>query len=156
VTTPLPRLLAAVAMSAVLLLSGCAAGDGGANGPSGSVFTLSVGDCLGDAELGSELDSVAVIPCDDPHTSEIYAAVTLADTAFPGLEAITTEADLRCLDGFETFTGGAWADSAYDFTYLHPTEGSWAEGDREILCQIYDPRGPSTGSLEGVAVEPAP
>ena len=155
-TSPLRRLLAVIATGAFLTLSGCAAGADGGAGPSSDVFTLSVGDCLGEAELGSELESVTVLPCDEPHKSEIYASVTLADTEFPGLEAITAEADVRCLEGFETFTGGPWADSAYDFTYLHPTEGSWARGDREILCQIYDPAGPTTGSLEGAAASPSP
>ncbi|WP_168915409.1 septum formation family protein [Microcella flavibacter] len=143
-----PRALGIVAIAAALALAGCADG-GEQEEPRGNVFSLEVGDCLGDAELGAELDSVVLLPCDEPHTSEIYASIIVGDTEFPGLEAITAEADERCLAEFEGFTGGAWADSAYDFTYLHPTAGSWANGDREILCQIYDPAGPTTGSLQG-------
>ena len=31
---------------------------------------------------------------------------------------------------------------------VYPTEGSWAEGDREILCLVYDPSGDQiSGSL---------
>ncbi len=150
-TAPRPRLLGGAVLAVALMLAGCAGADGDAAEPRGDVFSLEVGDCLGEAELGAEIDSVEVLPCDEPHASEIYASIILGDPEFPGIAAITAEADERCLAEFEAFTGGPWADSAYDFTYLHPTEGSWANGDREILCQIYDPAGPTTGSLQGAA-----
>jgi len=164
--TPRRTRLALVALtaSAALTLSGCAFLDQLTGGPerdtdgqvvSGDettdVFTLRVGDCLNDADAGEEVETVPTVPCDEPHDSEVYASVIMPDDAFPGQEAIFELADAECLAEFEAFVGGDWDTSPYDFSYYYPTEGSWADGDREILCVIYDPEGPVEGSLEGSA-----
>ncbi len=163
------RALAALTVAAAAIaLSGCALVDQftGGGGPerdsdgqivgsedSTDVFTLQVGDCLNDAEATEQVDTVPTTPCDEPHDSEVYASVIHPDDEYPGQEAILAFADEECLAEFEVFVGGAWDTSPYDFSYYFPTEGSWGEGDREILCVIYDPEGPVTGSLEGSAVE---
>ena len=36
-----------------------------------------------------------------------------------------------------------------DFTYYHPFEESWLDGDRVVTCMIYDPGEQVTGSLRG-------
>ena len=121
-------------------------------GQSGSAFDLEVGDCL-DEPAGDDITDVLLIDCASPHDWEIYSDIDLPDTldgAFPGSDKVYTVADEACYDAYEPFTGIAYEESDYDFTYLVPTAESWAEGDRAVSCAIIDPAGPVTGSLEGV------
>jgi hypothetical protein len=165
--TPRRRIAAiATVIAAGLMVSGCSLLDSftGGNGAvrdddgqvvegndSTDVFTLQVGDCLNDGEVGDTVTAVPTVPCADPHDSEIYASYILGDTAFPGLDTIIAEADAGCLAGYTAFVGIDYLESRFDFSYYHPTESSWGNGDREILCLVYDPTGDQlTGTLEGV------
>jgi hypothetical protein len=115
------------------------------------VFTLQVGDCLNDGEIGETVTAVPTVPCDEPHDSEIYASFILGDTDFPGIDTILEEADAACLADYAEFVGVDYLESRFDFSYYHPTESSWQGGDREILCLIYDPAGELiTDTLEGI------
>lgn len=114
------------------------------------VFALQVGDCLNDATAGDTVETIPTVPCDEPHDSEIYASIIISGDAYPGDDAVIAEADAACLDAFAGFAGVAYADSLYYYSYYFPTEGSWAGGDREILCTIYDQAGKVTGSLENI------
>ena len=67
-----------------------------------------------------------------------------------GMLATFAPSVLTMTEEFEQFVGEAYLDSRFDFSYYYPTEASWSRGDREVLCVIYDPAGPVTGSLEGV------
>jgi hypothetical protein len=115
------------------------------------VFTLKVGDCLSDqAGATGEVSDVPVVPCDQPHDSEIYFSYLIPDAeAFPG--TFQEHVDAQCLPQFQTFVGVAYEASALDMTWLEPTAASWQEGDRELLCIVADPAGGVTGSLAGVA-----
>lgn len=113
-------------------------------------FALQVGDCLDDAAAAGEVTTVPTVPCTEPHDSEIYAAFELGQSTYPGEEAVRAKADVLCLPAFEEFVGEPYLDSRYDFAYYYPTEASWSSGDREVLCVIYDPTGPVTGTLRGV------
>lgn len=113
-------------------------------------FALQVGDCLDDATAEGEVQSVPTVPCEQPHDSEIYSSHLLGESSYPGTDAVIQQADALCLDAFVRFVGEPYLDSRFDFSYYYPTEQSWAGGDREVLCVIYDPEGPVTGSLAGV------
>lgn len=156
--------LVALTLAAAFSLSGCAFLDQLTGGPQRNadgavvegddttdVFTIQVGDCLNDAEAAEEVETVPTVPCEQSHDSEVYASVIIPEDEYPGQQAIFELADAECLSEFEAFVGGDWDTSPYDFSYYFPTEGSWAEGDREILCVIFDPEGPVEGSLEGSA-----
>jgi hypothetical protein len=156
---------ALLAGTVILALSGCSLpGVTGAEEPvrdpsgmvtatseAADVFSIRVGDCLDDGRSATEVDTVPTVPCTGPHDSEVYASVELSDGDYPGQDAIFARADEQCLVEFEVFLGESWTVSPYDFSYYHPTEKSWNDGDREILCVIYDPAGPVTGSLAGAA-----
>ena len=116
-------------------------------------FAVQVGDCLDDAALIGEVRTVATVACSDPHDSEIYASHELQQSPFPGLDAIVVQAEALCRSSFDTFVGEPYLQSPYAFTFYHPTQPSWVSGDREVLCVIYDPSGPVTGSLKGVIGE---
>ncbi|WES65746.1 septum formation family protein [Microbacter sp. GSS18] len=115
------------------------------------VFSLQVGDCLAFMESDGELSSVPVVPCSDPHADEVYYAHDFADGEYPGDDAVFEEAAGVCVDEFEAFVGVAYDDSALDVYPIYPTADSWAQGDREALCLVYDPAGDVTGTLAGAA-----
>lgn len=165
-SAPWARTLAIVAVaSAGLALSGCTLIDQFTGGgtptrddtgevvegnDSTDVFTLQVGDCLNDSTASETVETIPTVPCAEAHDSEIYAAVMMQGDTFPGNDAVTAEADAACLDAFAGFAGVEYADSLYYYSYYFPTEGSWAGGDREILCTIYDEAGQVTGSLQNI------
>lgn len=115
------------------------------------VFSIRPGDCLSDEVGTGTTSSLGVISCDQPHSGEIYASVITASTgAYPGDTVIQDEADNRCEEEFTPFVGVPWASSALDISYFTPTQESWDNyADREILCIVEDPSGPTVGSLRG-------
>lgn len=124
----------------------------GPDDPAGGPFAYDIGDCFLEPEPGS--NDVDVVDCDEPHDYEVYDEFEVPDTAdgaYPGDDRMDYAADEGCLDRYEDFTGIAWEDSVYDFTYAAPTETTWTEDDdRLVLCAAFDPEGPLRGSLEGI------
>lgn len=124
--------------------------EGGTDGGT-DVFTLAVGDCL--AALPADVMSeVPTVPCSEPHAHEVYAAHDLPGTAYVGTTAVTAIADAQCLGSFAAFAGIDYFTSVLTYSYLYPTEESWAAGDRTVVCLVSDPTAPATtGSLAGTA-----
>lgn len=124
-----------------------------AAGPSEiSVLDLSVGTCFDDPRTTEEIESVATVPCNAPHDNEVFALLEHPagpDASYPGRKPLTEFAEQECQgELFTDFVGIGWRESQYATSQLTPTEGSWAEGDREIICLLYD-NAPLTGSVRG-------
>lgn len=146
---------AAAAVVLALMVAGCS------NGPERdpetgelveatdvNVFDLQVGDCLDGFTDNSQISTVQAVPCSEEHTDEIMAEFDLSDEEqYPGAEAIGESAEEACYEEFARFVGRPWDDSQLDFGYLAPTEESWADGDRQILCTVGDPNMSVTGTL---------
>lgn len=156
---PQLRPAAAVALAAAsLVLSGCSAlgGAGGTPTPTPTaadevdVTSLAVGDCL-DADSRRVTPTVPVVSCSAEHDSEVYAEITVPGDVFPGPDEITRRAVDGCTTAFSSFVGVQYEASTLDYAYYFPTEGSWATGDRRILCLALDPSARVTGTLEGAA-----
>lgn len=163
-STTLARTLAALTMAAAsVLLTGCSllgnvvagptptpTGDP-TNGTETDAFAIAVGDCLNDGNVEGEVSTVAVIDCAEPHDREAYLSIQVDDGKYPGEDAILAQAKADCLTGFNSFAGINYDQSTLSFSYYYPTEGSWGNGDREILCLILDPAGKTSGSLADAA-----
>ena len=155
------RLLTAASIALFgLVLTGCsfdaAPAESPTAGPSlgagaSTAEDLQVGDCLNDAGLSGIVTSVPVVPCDEPHDSEAYAEFDLDEGPFPGKEQIVARGDAGCVEAFAAFVGIPFNDSELAYSYYQPTESSWPQGDRRILCEIYDPVSQTTGTLKGAA-----
>jgi hypothetical protein len=158
----LARGLGALAVAAAAVaLAGCSflpggggttGGDGGGGDGEGtdtSAFAIKVGDCINDADVSGEVETVPIVPCTEPHDSEAYASIIMDDGDFPGPDAVDTAAQDGCLGAYEGYVGTAYDSSKFEISYYYPTEATWATGDREILCTLYDPAGQSTGSAKG-------
>lgn len=108
------------------------------------ITELSVGDCFSaDAEL-----TVATLAasCEAPHLYEVLAmAPSAVADSFPGDEALAVEADALCADAFTALGRDAVAGIAP--LHLVPSEASWLEGDRQLVCLIASTAGTElTGS----------
>jgi hypothetical protein len=118
--------------------------------------SLRVGDCFQDwdgAASGevAELQDVSAIPCSQPHDNEVYHLFELsAGGDFPGDEAVERIAVDGCFQPFEAFVGRDYASSRLDFGWVIPTDSSWAVGDREVVCFLFDVEFRDlTGSMRG-------
>ncbi|MGI9613430.1 MAG: septum formation family protein [Acidimicrobiales bacterium] len=117
-------------------------------------FRIRVGDCLA-ATADGEFESTQGIPCDQPHTDEVYYAFNLpeGDGSWPGDSAVGEQADQGCYDAFAPFVGVGYDVSIYGYGTVSPTEASWdGLDDREVLCLINNYDGTQkTGSAKGTA-----
>ncbi|WP_150953902.1 DUF4190 domain-containing protein [Microbacterium testaceum] len=112
-----------------------------------SVLTL--GACL-DALPGGVIGANNVVDCAQPHAFEIFAGFDLADGAFPGDAAIEEAAYAGCEAAYPGYVGVSYNDSTLNYYFVGPTEQTWASGDREVSCLLFDPATElSTGSLAG-------
>ncbi len=152
--------IAVVAALGMLLVVGCGGAERGESGEiveggSLSVFSFRAGDCLNGLALdGEDVTSVTGIPCDQPHEAEVYLLVDHpggSDAPFPGREAIVQFAEERCIGAFESYVGLSYELSEIYATYLFPIENSWPQGDREIVCLLYEDGRQITGSLRDAA-----
>jgi hypothetical protein len=115
-------------------------GDDGALNAGGtlSVTEMQVGDCFStDGE--TEIADVDGVPCTEPHQYEVFA-VRDHDGPLPLTDASYQSAfDSLCLADFATYVGVDWADSEIYADMITPSEESYAEGDREYICFLYEP-----------------
>ena len=130
-----PVKLALVSFFVLVVATACSAGN---------VWQLEVGDCFDDwdgatAQTGSqEITDVPIVECAEPHDNEIYSMEDLPDGSYPGNAAVEEAVVEMCYDGFEAFVGLPYEESTLDFGWLFPTADSWADGDREVVCFVYD------------------
>lgn len=120
-----------------------------------SVFELEVGDCFDDAGIedgATEVADVPIVDCGKAHDYEVFAAFDVTEAAYPGDAATRDIARDGCIERFDAFVGIPYEQSALDVTYLYPTQQTWDDGDREIVCALYSLDGTQvTGTLEGSA-----
>jgi hypothetical protein len=119
-------------------------------GGDADVLSLNVGDCISDSGTATTVGSLPVVPCDEPHDSEVYFSYMIPGDEIPAEAEMNQIISEQCTSAFETFIGMPYEQSVLDYTSLFPTAGSWDQGDREVLCMAVDPAGDVTGTLEGV------
>lgn len=138
-----------------LVLAGCSAGDirddDGTivSAGSWSVFDLRPGDCITD-DIPADNDMVPLVPCDEPHSLEVFAVIAFPDGArgqsYPGAGALASFGDLACLTALEDFN--LQTSDGVAFSYLLPTEEGWEEkNDSAIVCVLVFADGQAVGSV---------
>ena len=120
---------------------------------SAEVLSLDVGTCFDDPDAFDLVDpsDVPIIACDVPHDNEVYANRDLQGDEFPGREGMANRADQVCLAEFDSYVGASYDTSIYEFSWFVPSEESWDQGDREVICFAYDLSFEKvTGSIKGI------
>jgi hypothetical protein len=131
------RSLNIIVGAAVLVapLAGCAAG----------APTAKVGECLDIALEASTVTELAGFDCGQEHDAEVYFVGESSRTEFDQLKVAEDAADV-CRDEFASFIGIAYEESVLDIYYVYPQADSWENGDREVICAVYEPD-PETGRI---------
>jgi hypothetical protein len=112
------------------------------------VDQLAVGECFDDGN--GEEDEVLRRTCAEPHDGEITADVMMAAGPYPGDREAGKTAQSKCDKEFGTYIGRPADGSELESSFWHPTEESWDEGDRLVVCAAYGPGGDQlTGTVKG-------
>lgn len=110
------------------------------------ILDIEGGECFSDptysAAAGGEI--VLYTPCPQQADNQSYGFVHAADGPWDAA-ALTRFALAGCERGFRHY----WptAGSTLDFYPIMPTAESWADGDRDVMCVVYNPRGRLTDSV---------
>ena len=63
------------------------------------------------------------------------------------------DADDNCIARFKPYVGADYMDSSLNVSYFYPSDASWEQGDREIICVLYDlSYNKLTASVKGTGV----
>lgn len=101
---------------------------------------LAVGDCIPLFDYGDEdeIFELPVVPCDQPHTDEVYFTYQAEDGEFPGDDELLESAWDGCVAEFENFVGISYEMSELDIYSYQPTKASWTRlRDRTVHCIIF-------------------
>jgi hypothetical protein len=124
----------------------------------GTVLSLDVGECFDDWEgsldgATQEVGDVPIVDCAEPHDNEVYSVSDMPTGSFPGDAAVEDWTIARCEETFDGYVGTAYADSRLDFGALFPTQDTWADGDTEVICFLWDIEFLKlTGSMKGSGI----
>lgn len=119
----------------------------------GNVFSLSDGDCFNDPADFKEVSDVEMVDCDESHDKEVFATYEIPGSTFPGVAALQDDADDNCIARFKPYVGADYMDSSLNVSYFYPSDASWEQGDREIICVLYDlSYNKLTASVKGTGV----
>ena len=102
-------------------------------------FHMRVGDCFDDSsDFEEEVSDLPGVPCSQPHDYETYAVFDVSITSYPSEEDMIELAYDSCLERFDSFVGTDYDSSILEIITLYPTDLSWQQNDREIVCALYD------------------
>ena len=109
---------------------------------------LRAGDCLDEdvssPRRGDEFETV--VPCDEPHSTQVYLEIELDSYDYPSREEIA-ETGARCATEFEAWVGVPPEASELGVSYLYPSEDNW-DYETTLKCVVVAPQD-VTESLEG-------
>lgn len=145
----------AIASESALASESAAASGAASAAPEGvptAANDLAAGDCFNTD--GSQVDEVTVVDCEQPHFYEAilnYDMTQGDDEAYPGDEPVLDDADGQCRPAFEAYVGTPYDDSALFITVIRPSESTWGDGDRTVICVLNEENADTemTGSAEG-------
>ena len=98
-------------------------------GVAAPVDTLVLDDCF---DLTADEGWGIPVNCAAPHQFQVYHRDEFAEEEFPGLGVLEATAESECSRMFELRFGRPLDPAAV--RWFFPSEASWAEGDRALLC----------------------
>ena len=105
--------------------------------------TSRVGDCFNDTGFsGTESGAITRVACDAPHDGEVFAVADLPlgpEAPYPGDDDVRVRADGLCLPKFASYVGIEVEKSKWDFGWYSPSEETWVQDDRHVMCALTNP-----------------
>ena len=110
------------------------------------VLNIEAGECFDDPVYSRRAADVVVYyrPCEETADNQSFGFIRVADGPFDR-PALTALAWTTCGQRFARL----WPDAAardLDLYPVLPTAETWADGDRTVMCVVYNPRGKLAGS----------
>jgi hypothetical protein len=150
------RALAVALVAVGLVVTSCTGDDDDTKPQDQKVLDIAVNTgqpvCMQVTEdLPAEVKTLPIIDCAQPHSHEIFATVTSNESVYPGVDALGSFAQVKCLSAFEDFVGISAFDSQLSYTWLVPSLDSWNDkDDREVLCVLTRrDASPMVGTMKG-------
>jgi putative regulator of septum formation/uncharacterized protein DUF4190 len=112
-----------------------------------SARNAQVGDCWTDLPAGNRVSRVNTTSCDRPHRGEVVGVLTMPDGSYPA-QSVFQDYKQKCRDALASYSSTAMEDSAVDLAVMPPSEDSWKQGDRDMVC-IATFSSQRTGSIKG-------
>lgn len=143
-------IIGAIVAGVVIALTSGAERDASGNvTDGGKVFAedLRIGDCIKEPPQDDSVFRISVVPCAEAHEGEVYAAIDVAGSEYPGVDELTAKANDDCFEELETYAPAAYENESVEVFFLYPTDQSWRVGDRAITC-IATTDGSRTGSIK--------
>jgi len=107
------------------------------------VFSLKTGACF-----DPQGQTYTLIPCDSPHTAEVFATFSLTGTTWPGSAKVAAAASSGCASRLTGYLNPQLAVSLAS-TYVYPDATAWQAGTRTVICEVRAASGELTGSVRG-------
>ncbi|WP_329101570.1 hypothetical protein OG792_21440 [Micromonospora sp. NBC_01699] len=111
------------------------------------ILDIEGGECFSDPAYLDRANDVVVLykPCEERADNESYGFVQAADGEWhrPAVAAYGWQ---ECGRDFVRRWGGQ-SESGMDFYPVLPTAETWADGDRSIMCVVYNPDGKITRNM---------
>ncbi|TDB94264.1 hypothetical protein E1091_11135 [Micromonospora fluostatini] len=111
------------------------------------ILTIEGGECFTDPAYSSRAGEVVVLyrPCEERADNQSYAFLHAAEGPWdrPALVSFAWDG---CGRDF-TRRWGSRESSGLDYYPILPTEETWADGDRDVMCAVYRPGGQLTRSM---------
>jgi hypothetical protein len=101
-----------------------------------SVYSLRTGDCLQNPGTRLGILTVRVVPCDQPHNTQVFAVFTVAGSGYPGTAALQRQAATGCHTRIAGSINRSLITNSMTLQYLYPESQSWADGHRSITCLV--------------------
>lgn len=115
-------------------------------------FEIKQGDCFNNTDF-SNLTTLPAVPCAEPHDNEVYAVFDIPLPTYESDDETFRLAVEACTKRFDNFVGRTYEDSKLDILTLYPTLATWEEGDRGIVCAVFDVDGEKLmGTAEGLGI----
>ncbi|MBS5103017.1 MAG: septum formation family protein [Rothia mucilaginosa] len=96
---------------------------------------LEVGHCFQDWTEGDT--QLLAVDCSSPHDNEVYYVAELTDDDLPSENDLENRSLGLCLASFEPYVGALVDETTLDYGWLFPSDESWSEGDRDIVCYLF-------------------
>ena len=121
-----------------------------------SAFEMQVGDCFDDpTDAEAQVSSLSAVPCESPTTTRSSRCSSMprrATRPTPASRTLLDYSSEACVAPFAPFVGKIYAESHFVISALFPSSESWDQGDREVVCFLYDlTLEPWDGTAEGRA-----
>ncbi|TKK87807.1 hypothetical protein FDA94_16700 [Herbidospora galbida] len=145
--TMAPAVLALGALFVIPPTSAVRKGDDFMTPETTGVLNLEPGECFTDPEYspmaGEEI--VLYTTCDQHADNQSYGFVHADDGPYDRA-ALAEFGWSSCKRGFANYWPGE-AGAELDYYPILPTAETWADGDRDVMCVVYDPHGELKGSM---------